>query len=230
MINDPKIFGLAFLGGIVPSLLWLWFWLKEDKKKLEPKGLIAAVFLMGMVAVVFVLPIQKFIQAHIGSHELQLFLWASAEELLKFIAVILVIYKTNYDDQPIEWPIYMITAAVGFAALENALFLIKPISIGETAVSLLTGHLRFLGATLLHSVSSGILGIALGLSFYMKGLKRKWYLLLGFAGAIALHSLFNFFIMRNKGVDFLKVFAFLWVVSIILMLLFERVRRMSNIN
>ena len=139
----------------------------------------------------------------------------------------LVLFKTNFADEPIDWPIYMITGALGFAALENALFLIKPLSVGATAVGLLTGQLRFLGSTLLHTVSSGIVGITMGISLHMGGFSRKWHFLIGLILAIALHSVFNFFIMKNNGSDFLKVFAFLWVVTIIVMLLFEKVRRMN---
>lgn len=227
MTNDPKILGLAFLGGIIPSLLWLWFWLKEDKKNPEPKGLLAIVFIMGMIAVICVLPIQKFIQGSIDSPELQLTLWASVEEIIKYLAVLIVLYKTTHANEPIDWPIYMITAALGFAALENALFLVKPLSIGATTVSLLTGQLRFLGSTLLHAVSSAMVGIAIGVSLHQEGLKRKWHLIVGLIFAIVLHNIFNFFIMRNSGSDFLKVFGFLWVVTIIVMLLFEKVRRMN---
>ena len=60
---------------------------------------------MGMLAVIFVLPIQKFIQANVDSHELQFILWASAEEIIKYLAVIIVLYKTTYGDEPIDWPI-----------------------------------------------------------------------------------------------------------------------------
>jgi RsiW-degrading membrane proteinase PrsW (M82 family) len=187
---------------------------------------------MGMVGVVCVLPIQKFIQSVFSSHDIQIVLWASAEEIIKYLAVLLVFYKTTYIDEPIEWPIYLITAALGFAALENALFLIKPLSLDQSTIGLLSavsiGQLRFLGSTLLHAISSGILGIALGISLHVNGLNRKLYLVIGLLLAITLHSTFNFFIIRNTGNDFLKVLAFLWVVTIILMLLFEKVRRMTS--
>jgi len=229
MLNaDPKILGLAFLGGIIPSLIWLWFWLKEEEKKKEPKGILTAVFILGMIAVILVLPIQKYIQSNVADERLHVTLWALAEEIIKYLAVIIILYKSAYIDEPIDWPIYMITAALGFAALENTLFLIKPLSLGETTVSLLTGQLRFLGSTLLHSISSGMVGIALGLSFFMGGLVKKLYLLMGLFFAIALHSVFNFFIIKNNGGDFLKVFAFLWVVTVVIMLLFEKLRRMSG--
>lgn len=226
-ITDPKILGLALLGGIIPSLLWLWFWLKEDKKKSEPKGLLTICFITGMISVLFVLPIQKFIQVNVDSNSWQIINWAIAEEVIKYLAVLLVVYKTTHIDEPIDWPIYMITAALGFAALENTLFLIKPISLDQTTVGLLTGQLRFLGSTLLHTVTSASIGIALGLSFHMRNYIKKYYLLAGLLIASALHSAFNFFIIKNDGNDFLKVFGFLWVVTIVIMLLFEKLRRMN---
>jgi len=228
LMSDPKILGLAFLGGFIPSLFWLWFWLKEDEEHPEPKSLLTLVFVLGMLAVIIVLPIQKFIQAHVDSSQAELILWASAEELVKYLAVLAILYRTSVAESPIDWPIYLITAALGFATLENALFLVKPFSLNEATVGLLTGQLRFLGSTLLHTISSGTIGISIGLSFYMKEWKKSSILFMGFILAIGLHSAFNFFIIRNDGGDFLKVFAFLWVVTIVVLLLFEKVRRMSE--
>ena len=226
--TDPKVLGLAFLGGVIPALFWLWFWLKEEEKKKEPKGVLSVVFILGMISVVLVIPIQKLIQSHVSSEEWQIIGWATAEELIKYIAMLVILYKSSYIDEPIDWPIYCITAALGFAALENTFFLIQPLSLGETTVSLITGHLRFLGSTLLHAIASGVVGISMGLAFFMKGFMKKVYLFFGLIVAIALHSVFNFFIIKNDGSDFLKVFAFLWVVTIIIMLLFEKIRRMSG--
>ena len=91
MTSDPKILGLAFLGGIIPSLLWLWFWLKEDAKKPEPKGLLAICFIVGMIAVIFVLPVQRFIQEAFNDNQWQIVLWATSEELIKYLAVLIII-------------------------------------------------------------------------------------------------------------------------------------------
>jgi len=228
--TDPKILGLALMGGIAPALLWLWFWLREDNQKPEPKGLIATIFFIGMICVIIVIPFQKFVKDNVTSYEWQIISWASIEELVKYLGVVILLYKTNRIDEPIDWPIFLITVALGFAALENTLFLIKPLSLGETTVGLLTGQLRFLGSTLLHAVSTGIVGIALGLSFYMGKYIKKIYLFAGLILAIALHSTFNFFIMENNGNNFLRVLGFLWVVTIIIMLLFEKLRRMSVKN
>jgi hypothetical protein len=76
-------------------------------------------------------------------------------------------------------------------------------------------------------VSSGILGISLGVSLHNRAFKKIWHIFVGLILAVALHSVFNFFIIRNDGVDFLKVFAFLWIVTIMVMLIFEKIRRMT---
>lgn len=229
-IDSPKIILFALLGGIMPSLIWLWFWLKEDRKKPEPTGLLTIIFIVGMISVFFVIPIQKLIKSSFDSSDTEIILWASAEEVIKYLAVMIILFRSRYINEPLDWPIYLITAALGFAALENTLFLMKPLSLNEATVGLLTGQLRFLGSTLLHAVASGMLGIALGLSFYLSKYKKRFYLFSGMMVAIALHSTFNFFIMKDNGSNFLKVFGFLWVVTIILMLLFEKLRRMDGIK
>src|SRR3989344_3179357 len=100
MTHDPKIIALAIVGGIIPSLLWLWFWLKQEENKPEPKLILALVFFVGMIAVIFVLPIQKFIQGNIESPNLLLVLWASAEEVIKYLAALVVLLRTTHIDEP----------------------------------------------------------------------------------------------------------------------------------
>ena len=59
LIVNGKHYLIAFAGGILPALIWLWFWLREDREAPEPRGLIALSFAAGMAVVYFVLPIQK---------------------------------------------------------------------------------------------------------------------------------------------------------------------------
>lgn len=228
MIHDPKTIVLALATGVLPALFWLSFWLREETKEGESRKVLIAIFIVSMLSVIFTIPVQKFIQTKISDYNLELTLWALAEEIIKYLAFFIIIHKTNYIKRPIDYAICLTTAGLGFAALENALFLIKPFAEGQAFVGLLTGSLRFLGSTLLHSITSGIIGISLGLSFYMNDFLKKYYLVLGLVVATALHTIFNFFIINNKGSEFLKTFAFLWVVSIIIMLLFEKLRRMSG--
>ena len=228
MPNDPKILALSIFFGIVPSVLWLFFWLSEDKDHPEPKGVLASVFFLGMMSVVFVLPVQKLILSLVSNYNLQIIFWATAEEIIKYLAVVIIVRKTFLIDEPVDWPIYLITSALGFAALENAMFLLKPLSLNEATVGILTGQLRFVGSTLLHTISSGILGVALGLSMIKNKAKQKIYFLLGLLLAISLHSVFNFFIMNGAEDNVMKTLAFLWITAVVIMLLFEKLRRLSG--
>ena len=117
IMQNPQAIMLAILFGTVPALLWLWFWLKEDKEDPEPNGLLALCFLVGMGLVMLVIPIEKLIQSVVSGNEFQIIGWAAAEELIKFIAVLAILYRTDYVHKPLDWPIFLITTALGFAAL-----------------------------------------------------------------------------------------------------------------
>lgn len=220
-----KVGIISLFGGLIPAFLWLWFWLQEDERKPEPRWLLLLTFLVGMISVIIVLPIENFIDSLVNNQRLLTILWAAAEELVKYFGILFVAIKSRYADEPIDFAIYMMTGALGFAALENALFLIDPVAFQGATVSLLTGNFRFLGAMLLHAVSSGAIGIALGLAFYHTPRVRQIYLIIGILGAISLHSVFNFLIIDGSNGLF-SVFSLLWGVAIIVLLLFEQLRRM----
>lgn len=227
--QNPTVFILALLVGIVPAIAWLIFWLREeDGKRKEPLTLITITFIAGMLSVIFVLPIERFLQAVTSDHTTLIFLWASAEEIIKFLAFYAIMARSSHLDEPVDFAIYLLTAGLGFAALENAMYLIHPIAVNSAIVGVLTGNMRFLGSTLLHSVTSGLMGIAIGLAFFKSSSTRLFFGIIGLCSAIALHTIFNFFIMQNNGQNFLQVFGFLWVVTIIIMLLFERLRRLGS--
>jgi RsiW-degrading membrane proteinase PrsW (M82 family) len=56
-VVENSIFFAPFFG-IIPALIWLWFWLKEDIHH-EPNKFIIFSFLCGMLAVLISLPLQK---------------------------------------------------------------------------------------------------------------------------------------------------------------------------
>lgn len=230
ILQHNKTLILAVLSGIIPAVFWLWFWMRqEDEENPEPVGLVLISFIMGALIVFIAIWLEKYTLNFINNNTAQIIIWASIEELLKLLGVVVVVFGTNVLDEPIDYPMYFIATGLGFAALENVLYLIDPFSVNGTIVGMLTGNLRFLGSTLLHAISSAMIGSALGLSFYLKQYKLI-YLLGGMACAIVLHSVFNFFIMKGSGENFLSVFGFLWVVTIINILIFEKLKRMGNYN
>jgi RsiW-degrading membrane proteinase PrsW (M82 family) len=226
---DPQTIGIALLGGILPALIWLWFWLKEDSTNPEPKGLLLLTFLGGILSVVAVLPLQRFSEAYFSNGTTLMVVWAGLEEIVKYIFVAIIALRSRHCDEPIDFAIYMITGALGFAALENALFLLDPLSLQDSVVSLLTGNLRFIGSMLLHVVASGIIGMAIGFAYYKNFIRREIALFTGIILSIALHSAFNYFIINNNQNVF-SVFTLLWIVTIVFIFLFELLRRLSGRN
>jgi RsiW-degrading membrane proteinase PrsW (M82 family) len=224
---ESTIFVIAFVAGLIPAIFWVWFWLREDSLKPEPYFLIAISFIAGMAVVPMALPLQRFaIELYPDTNVM--IIWVIIEELLKYAVALAVIFWNRDVDEPIDMVIYLIVIALGFAALENALFLFNPLTMGDYLNSALTGGFRFLGATLLHVLASGTIGMFLAFTYYRS---RSVQLVAGTIGlfiAIVLHALFNFFIMGASGTTILGVFLFVWVGIIILFLLFERVKMLER--
>jgi len=214
----------ALLGGILPALLWLWFWLNEDRKNPEPRGLILLAFLGGMLMVPLVIPFESMLESYFVAGTAVIISWSIIEELFKYIAAYVIVLRRPEVNEPIDAVIYMITVALGFAALENTLFLLTPLSDSFFAESILTGNFRFLGATLLHTLSSAVVGFALAFSFYKHKNIKFAYVALGLVLAIVLHALFNFFIITSDGERLLTVFSFVWIGIVILLILFEKIK------
>ena len=223
----------AFLGGVLPALLWLWFWLKEDKRRPEPKRLIISAFVAGIITVFLALFFEKIAHAVIAGGPILIIVWAAIEELLKFGGAYIVAFRgkcidgSQCLDEPIDPMIYLITVALGFAALENTLFLITPLKNGEALAGILTGNLRFVGATLLHVVASASVGAAMGFSFYKSPRVKKIFLWGGIFTAVLLHALFNLSILISEGENIFIIFGILWVAAAILLVVFERIKRIT---
>ncbi len=225
-------FILAFILGLVPALIWLWFWLKEDRHH-EPSKMITLAFLGGMVAVMFSLPLQEKIYYYfnnINDHETLAFtLWAMIEELAKFGFVWFIALRNKaLADEPVDDIIYLIVSALGFVTFENTLFLIDPIKNGEIINTIIHGNLRFIGASLLHTMSSATIGICMALSYYKNRKTRVFYTLFGILMAVVLHTTFNLFIIRQSSGNIFFVFGMVWVSIVILLLLFEKVKHIKD--
>lgn len=240
-----KIIFLAIIGGFTPALFWLAFWLREDDSRPEPEGMIFRTFVAGGLAVALAFYLERFFVSDLSNissfHWLPgdpftltdgviaeipvIVFWALIEETVKLLGVYLAAFRSKFFDEPIDAMIYMITAALGFAAVENSLFLLGSLFQHEsTTYFLLTGNLRFLGATILHSVSSAVLGGFIGLAFYRSKKIKFAAIIIGLVSAIILHSLFNFFIMVSSGGLVFPAFIALWLSAIIMILFFERVK------
>lgn len=250
----------AFLGGIVPALVWLLFWLREDLHP-EPKRLLTKAFAVGAVVIPFALLAEALIScvvtySFIPAPQVEylsstkapfqfcttaapplrnvLFLagplmmvgFAASEEVIKYIGARRFVLKGKDFDEPVDAMIYLITVALGFAAFENILFLIP--AFGSTLFEgFIVTNLRFLGATLLHAVSSGVVGYAIALSFYRRG-DQKRYLGAGLLFATALHTLFNILVMHADKGSLGQALSVLILTSMFLIFAFDRAKKIKK--
>lgn len=224
-MNNFETLLYSFLGGLVPALLWLFFWLYEDKKNPEPKRLIGRTFFFGMIAVILVIPFQKGVEMMFPPlAATAILLWAILEEVFKFGAGYFGGLHSVEDNEPLDPLIYMITAALGFVALENALFIFGPLINDDITQSLITGNMRFIGASLLHVVSSGIVGASMAFAFYRSKPKRTATVTTGLVSAIVFHFLFNLLILKSGGAGTLWAFITVWVGVAGLLWAFEKAK------
>lgn len=218
----------AFFISLVPILVWLAFWLFEDSRRPEPRGLIFLAFLSGMVGVLIVLPFQQVAASYLAIGFPLILVWAAIEEVTKFLIAYVMVLRKRQVDEPIDFPIYLITVALGFAALENAFFIFHPIVDGHFFESLVAGNLRFIGATLVHVLSSAVIGGALAFAYYRERSEKLWYGGMGVILAIALHAFFNFLIIITGSSGALTVFLGVWVGVICILLALERVKSLQR--
>ena len=207
--------------GFVPGLIWLAFFLQEDARHPEPKRLIFSTFLLGGLVTFLVLPLQlmtKTFFEYLGyadTNTIAIFSLAGIEELLKFVIVFLWIGWRKDFDEPIDAMIYMITAAIGFATVENVATAIK----AANSFELLT--LRFIGANLLHSLASGIVGFYW--AFGLKSGRLKRYLAIGLIAASLVHAIFNV-LMLNWGPG-IRILIFLIFIAFFVLNDFELLKK-----
>ncbi|PIP55581.1 MAG: hypothetical protein COX06_02485 [Candidatus Zambryskibacteria bacterium CG22_combo_CG10-13_8_21_14_all_42_17] len=219
----------AFLGGVLPALVWLAFWLHEDYKNPEPRGLILKTFLLGMLAVILVLPFQKIVDIWFpGTMLITIILWVVLEEVFKFVAAFFGGLRSFEDNEPIDPIIYMVTAALGFVALENTLFIFSPLISEDITSVIVTGNLRFMGASLLHILSSGIIGVFLAFSFYKPKSARIILVSFALVLAIAFHTGFNLLIIYWDNFGAMLAFVSVWIGIIILLLAFEKAKTITQ--
>lgn len=230
---------LLVILGFLPSIVWLNFYFREDCHP-EPKHLLVKVFLMGIIvsplAIVFqwlliqcnaISVFQKFCLplGFLQPASPEFMLWSAlVEEVVKFYAVKVVILNDIEFDEPIDAMIYMMVAALGFAAIENVLIVFQTTPDGF-ATTINTLILRFIGATLLHALASGLLGYFLAISWFFQH-HRKKLLITGMLLATIFHFTFNMLIFTFEGqiTSLLYTTSMLLGMAFLISILFDRLK------
>lgn len=203
-----------FLLGFIPGLIWLAIFLYRDRKKPEPGWMIAKIFVYGMLITPAAVVIElAFVKIITGPFYIFLVI-APVEEFLKYLVFKLKVLKAKAYDEPIDAMIYMITIALGFATVENIILLLRD---GSNPLSLLT--LRFLSATLLHALASGIIG-------YYLGMKKP--VSPGLFWAIAFHGAYNYIALLHESLALPLLAPLLIFMFIVVSRDFKKIKKIKT--
>lgn len=228
---------ILYLLGFLPSIIWLLFYLRKDSHP-EPNKMVLKVFFLGMLSGFFAIVLEKGFQkgqdifmASVSSVSiLNIFVGgALIEELIKYGASKIGTHRNIELDEPVDFIFYMIIAGLGFAALENILILTNyhPVLTASKAIEVM--FWRFVSATFLHALCSGIFGFFIALSFFQMK-KRKLYFITGLLISFILHGLYNWSIINIEGMaKFVLPLIILGALSIFLSFGIRKLKRLKSV-
>lgn len=204
---------------IVPVIALIFLCYFMDCYEPEPKKIVAKLFAFGLLmvipcAVIEILLIGKssfFERPHdLISLFINIFFYIGfVEEILKFIVVIAGVYRSPEFDEPYDGIIYTVSASLGFASLENLMYVISG-GIG-------TGIARAVLSVPAHALFGVIMGYFLGISKFREKGKRLKYVLYGLFYAVLAHTIYDFLLLSHNLILLVCIVPFmamLWLIAI----------------
>jgi protease PrsW len=186
----PALFVLA----LAPALFWFWFFARRDRRP-EPVLLLIRTFAWGMAMVIPAALLETSISGLFG--ELVMLLTVGLiEEACKLVAALNIAKHRDFDE-PVDGLIYATAASLGFATLENVLYLAQH---GPELI-LLRGPISTLG----HILFAVAWGFGMSLERFQKRRGAIWR---GLLLASLLHSAFNFLLIGfglGNGLEWLAI-------------------------
>ncbi|NLY29110.1 MAG: PrsW family intramembrane metalloprotease [Firmicutes bacterium] len=179
---------LLILASFLPAAAWAWFFRQQDRYEKEPPGLLLRTFVGGMMAVPAAIVLEEPFRAAIDTGStltkivVAFLVVGLGEEALKLLVVYITAYRRAEFSEVADGMIYGITAALGFAAVENLLYTLT--------FGIEIAPARALVSSLAHGAFTGLGGYHLGRArFAPEG--AGWEVFLGLITSAFLHGLYN---------------------------------------
>lgn len=186
---------------IAPSIAIILLFYLKDKYEKEPVRLLLGTFILGMLTILPVAWIESYLfeafdvdilhpSSLLMSLTSMLFFVALVEEGAKFLVVRGYVWRKKEFDEPYDGIMYGVMAALGFATVENILYVLSQ---GATV-----GWLRAFLTVPMHALTGVIMGYYIGSEKYPKSKdKFRQTILYGLGSAVFFHGFFNFFVGSN---------------------------------
>ncbi len=196
---------LLILIALAPCLFLLWYFYHRDKYEPEPKKKIIKIFLLGALMVipgaiiegVLVSGINLITKGILNIFIISFIIIAPTEELLKFFAVKRWIYKSIEFDEVMDGIVYTVSASLGFATVENIIYVITH----GMGVGIARAFLAIPG----HAFFGALMGYYIGRAKFNKEKENK-FIIKGILLAILLHGLYDFLVLTKTILVLLVVF------------------------
>lgn len=203
-------------------LVALYIYLK-DKYEREPIGLLLRALLAGAVITLPIIFIEQFFMIFSGqlSHYMgagydAFVVAAFTEELLKYLAFIVIIWRNKNFNEKFDGIVYASFISLGFAGVENILYVINY----GSNVALI----RAFTAVPAHALFGISMGYHLGLAKFLPN-SRKKHLLMALLLPILLHGIYDFILFIEIPAYFLifvPYLVYLWIVG------FKKMKKLSE--
>jgi len=169
-----------------------WFYLK-DRYEPEPPAAVIRIFLLGALAVIPAAFAEQLASFLVPAILLPVALGPLIEEFAKYQVVRGYIYDDPEFDEPMDGIIYAVAAALGFATLENVLY-VGIAALTSVTLALGVSAIRAFLSVPGHALISLCWGAALGRARFMERGRGRLLVAGGFALAVAVHGAFNYLV------------------------------------
>jgi RsiW-degrading membrane proteinase PrsW (M82 family) len=184
---------VLFALAIAPVIAIIWYLTFLDTLNKEPFKMLVLTFIFGLLSVVPAVLLEMFGGNLLGEVNtvskafLQAFVVvAFSEELAKYFFLRAFVFKRKEFDEPYDGIIYAIMISMGFAALENVMYVMQ----GGFNV----GVLRMFTAVPAHATFAILMGYWVGRAKMENKPYLNW---LGLLSAVAFHGLYDFFLLTE---------------------------------
>ena len=184
------------LSGVIPAVALMWLFDHLDRKRPEPAGTRRLVAFVGMLSVIPAIFLERYLSNGVGASLAPEYTYqgasfkafivaAGVEEACKIAVVYWIVWRRPEFDERMDGIVYASRAGLGFALVENVLYLLQEVTLGG---QLQTWILRAVLAVPGHAMWTGMIGaMAARRRFDGKGLG----LLGGYLLAVAFHGAYD---------------------------------------